>query len=54
MLSLASVCVYSVTRRPKDGVGSPGAGVTDGCECLEPNLGPLEEQQAPLTTEPAL
>lgn len=39
----------------KGGVGSPGAGVTDGCEppCRywNVNLGPLKDQQLLLTTE---
>lgn len=28
--------------------------VRDGCECLEPNLGLLEEQKELLTAEPSL
>ena len=35
-----------------------GCYITDGCEsprgCWEPNPGPLQDQQVPLTTEPTL
>ena len=41
-------------RRPEEGVGSPGTGITDGCEppcgCWESNPGPLEEQPVLLPT----
>lgn len=43
---------------PEEGVRSLGPGVTDShrppCRCWELNLGPLEEQQAPLTAVPSL
>ena len=42
----------------EENVGSPGTGVTDGCEPTyrgwELNLDPLEEQQVLLTAEPFL
>jgi hypothetical protein len=41
----------------REGVGSPGTGVTDSCElpsgCWELNLGPLGEQPVLLVTEPS-
>ena len=51
------LCLVPVKAR--EVTGSPGTGVTDGCELLsglagnKPNLGPLEEQSVPLTTEPS-
>lgn len=46
-----------VPMEVEDGVGSPGAGGTDGweppCECWEPNPGPLGEQLVLLTTGPS-
>ena len=45
-------------QSPEEGIGSPGAGVTDGCEplceCWELNLGPLEQQLVFLATEQSL
>ena len=45
-------------RVQKEGVRSPGTGITDGCEpphgCWKLNLGPLEEQPVFLTSEPSL
>ena len=39
--------------KPEEGIGSPGAGVTNGCEppcgCWESNLGPPGEQPVLLT-----
>ena len=56
------VCVHHVCAWcflvPREGVRSPGTTVTDGCkipdECWEPNLGPVQEQQALLSAEPSL
>jgi hypothetical protein len=45
-------------RRSEEGIESPDNGVAvsweSPCECWESNIGPLEEQQALLTTEPSL
>jgi hypothetical protein len=45
---------WSVQRTEED-IGSPGTGVTGGCEplfgCWESNLGPVQEKQVFLTTE---
>ena len=43
----------NVHRGTEEDIGSPGAGVTDGCEvlCWELNLGSLKEQPAFLTAE---
>jgi hypothetical protein len=46
-------------RRAKEGIGSPKTGVIDGSSMplywqWESNLGPLQEQQVLLTTEPSL
>lgn len=44
---------------PEEGSGYPGTGVTGGWllvtqySCWELNLGPLEEQQVPLTAKPS-
>ena len=56
--TLYHVCAWTL-RRPEEGVGSPGSGVTDSCgatplRCWELNLGPLECQPVHLTTEPHL
>lgn len=44
--------------RQKNGIGSPGTGVLDAYEmpwkCCKQYLGPLQEQQVPLPTEPPL
>lgn len=43
-------------QRLKEGIRSPA--VMNGCEtpcgCCEPNLGPLQEPQVPLSVEPSL
>lgn len=43
---------------PGEGVGSPGAGIIDGCElpygCWELKLGPLQEQEVHVTAELSL
>nr|CRZ22100.1 Bm8146 [Brugia malayi] len=58
-----SVCVYHrhacCQRRSEEGVGFLGNEVLDGCEpppygCWKLNSGPLKEQSAFLTAEPAL
>ena len=42
------LCTTCVTQRSKEGIGSPGTGVTDKCEhlcgCWELNPDPLQEQ----------
>ena len=47
-----------VPEEPEEGIGSPGTGVTDGCEppcgCWEQSSCPLEEQQMVLIAEPSL
>lgn len=45
-----------VTAETRSEAGSPGAGITGGCElgCWEPSTGPLKEQQPLLTAEPSL
>lgn len=52
-----TVCVRC-SRRAEEGTGSPGSGVSDGCElpwcCWEPNLGLLKGQQVFLAMEPPL
>lgn len=51
------LCACLVLRRSEKGVRSLGTGVTDGCwfSCgCWGSLGPLEEQQAPLTASPSL
>jgi hypothetical protein len=44
--------------KSEENIGSPGAGVIGGYElssgCYRQNLGPLQEQQVPLTIEPSL
>lgn len=51
------MCVHHMQDYSKEGVELLGAGVKDGCEpqsgCWEPHPGPLQKQQAPLTTEPS-
>jgi hypothetical protein len=51
------ICAWCL-KRLEEGIKSPGTGVTDDCEpsCgyWESNLGPLEEQLVPLTTELSL
>lgn len=51
-----SICVFPACMCK--GIGSPGAGVTDGyelpCECWELDLGPLEDQLLLLTVELSL
>jgi len=51
------VCAWCL-RRSEEGIRSPGTGDKEGCEppCgfWELNLGPLQEQQVLLTTEPSL
>jgi hypothetical protein len=50
-------CVWYPQRAEK-GIGSPGSGVTDGCELVcrrrKLNLGPLKEHPVLLTAEPLL
>ena len=52
------VCELFVCLVPVEAIRSLGTGVTDSCEqpcgCWELNLGPLEEQEMLLTTEPSL
>lgn len=49
-------CAHLVPESLEEGIRSPGTGITDNCEqsrgCYELNLGPLQEQQAFLSTEP--
>lgn len=44
-------------RRPEVGMPSPGTGITEDyellCDCWDPNLDPLQEQQMILTSEPS-
>jgi len=55
-----SVCTahMSFHHRPEEEVGALGTRVTDCCHppcwCLDPNLGPLQEQQVLLTEAPSL
>lgn len=48
-------CTCLVSVEAEEGIGSPETGVTDGCELSrgwwELNSGPLEKEQALLTTE---
>ena len=41
-----------VSKEAREGISSPGAGVTGDCELPDVGGGPLEEQQALLTAEP--
>lgn len=45
-------------RRLEEDIGSPGTGITDVWQLpsgfLEPNLGPLQEHLALITSEPSL
>lgn len=41
--------VHACLRRPEEGIGTPGTGVTNGCKLL--NVGPLEEQLLLLAIE---
>ena len=50
------VCMCGPLLRPTEGIGSPGAVVTGGCElpgCWELHSSPLEEQEVLLTSEPS-
>ena len=55
---LACVFVHHSGSVPLETIGSPGTGVTYGCEpqheCLESNPDPLKEQQVLLTTGSSL
>jgi hypothetical protein len=50
--------VHAVPEEAKEGAGSPGTGVTDGCKpscgCWELNLGPLQKQDVLLASEPSV
>jgi hypothetical protein len=55
------VCAFECAHRDqKEAFGSPGVGVTDGCQPSDVDVRnqthtyPLEEQQVFLTTEPSL
>lgn len=50
--------MHTSVQKPEEGIGSPGAGVTEGCElpCRygELNLDPMEEQPVLFTTESSI
>lgn len=58
ILKFYFICIHAVPLKARrEGVKSPGAGVTDCCEfpcrCWELSLPPLEDHLVLLTTEPS-
>lgn len=54
-----SMCQMHISvQKPEEGIGSPGAGVIEGCELpwryWELNLDPMEEQPVLFTTESSI